>query len=146
MAPILFCLIVGIADGDTLTARCGQPGAYEQIKVRLAGIDAPEWSQPFGRRSRQSLASLCWQKQAEIEPTDKDIYGRTVARVACSGQDANAAQVSSGMAWAYTQYLADPRIAQLEAVARSERRGLWADPHPVPPWEWRKSARSKPLG
>ncbi len=38
-----------------------------------------------------------------------DRYGRTVARVECRGKDANADQVRSGMAWAYTQYQSDPR-------------------------------------
>lgn len=139
MTPaLLLCLVVGISDGDTLTARCGQPGAYEQVKVRLAEIDAPEKKQPFGERSRQSLADMCFQHQAEIRPTARDRYGRTVARVICDGQDANAEQVRAGMAWAYTKYLTDPRIARIERSAREERRGLWADPSPIEPWTWRK--------
>lgn len=40
--PTMTCLVVRIADGDTLTARCGAPGDYQQVKVRLAEIDAPE--------------------------------------------------------------------------------------------------------
>ena len=47
LATTLLCLIEGISNGDTLTARCGEPGQYEQIKVRLQGIDAPEHKQPF---------------------------------------------------------------------------------------------------
>jgi endonuclease YncB( thermonuclease family) len=26
----------------------------------------------------------------------------------------------------------------LEAEARKAQKGLWADPHPMPPWEWRR--------
>lgn len=121
------CLVVGVADGDTLTARCGQPGAYEQVKVRLAEIDAPEKKQPFGERSRQSLASLCFQREAVLRPTTIDRYGRTVARVECDGRDANAEQVRAGMAWAYTKYQTDPAIPWLELQARSARAGLWRD-------------------
>jgi endonuclease YncB( thermonuclease family) len=66
-------------------------------------------------------------------------YGRTVARVICAGTDASAAMVRTGMAWAYTRYLTDPQIQAMEVVARRERLGLWADAHPIPPWEWRKS-------
>lgn len=51
----------------TLTARCGQPDAYEQVKVRIHAIDAPERKQPFGNRSRESLADLCFQQQARIQ-------------------------------------------------------------------------------
>jgi len=133
----LLCLVVAIADGDTLTARCGEPGAYEQVKVRLAEIDAPEKAQPFGDRSRQHLAALCFQQVATIRPTARDRYGRTVARVECQEQDANLEQVRAGMAWAYTKYLTDPGIARAQDVARAAGAGLWRDPDPAPPWEWR---------
>ena len=48
------CLVVGVSDGDTITARCGDPVAYEQIRVRIAGIDAPEKGQ---RRSSLQRAA-----------------------------------------------------------------------------------------
>ena len=135
----LLCLVVGISDGDTIKVRCAdQP----QIVVRLAEIDAPEKAQPYGQRSKELLSTLCFKKQAEIRPSTRDRYGRTVARVVCAGTDANAAMVRSGMAWAYTRYLTDPQIRAMEVVARRERLGLWADAEPLPPWEWRKS-RSK---
>jgi len=142
MLAALLCFVVAIADGDTLTARCGEPGAYEQVKVRLAEIDAPEKRQPFGQVSRQHLAALCFQKQAEIRPATKDRYGRTVARVRCAGQDANAEQVRAGLAWAYTRYLTDPAIARIEQGARAARRGLWADAEPMAPWEWRHARKA----
>ena len=97
-AAALFCLVVAISDGDSLTARCGHPGAYETVRVRVAAIDAPEHSQPYGQRARQQLARLCWRQQARIEPVDRDHYGRTVARVQCQGKDAASAQVRAGMA------------------------------------------------
>ena len=65
IAISLLCLVVGISDGDTLTARCGEHGQYEQVKVRLQGIDAPERKQPFGERARQALAELTLQEEAE---------------------------------------------------------------------------------
>ena len=138
IAEILICLVVAIADGDTLTVRCGDPGAYEQVKIRLAEIDAPEKKQPFGQRSKQHLSDLCFQQQATITPRTKDRYGRTVARVQCQGEDANASMVRSGMAWAYTKYLTDPEIKRLEVQARAGKVGLWGDSELVPPWEFRK--------
>lgn len=138
---ILICLVVGIADGDTLTARCGTEGQYEQVKVRLAEIDAPEKRQAFGQRSKEHLSDLCFQQMATITPQTKDRYGRTVARVKCQGADASAELVRSGMAWAYTKYLTDPEIKRLEGLARQSEAGLWADPNPVPPWEFRRSGQ-----
>ena len=136
-AALLLCTIVGITDGDTLTARCES----QTIKVRLAEIDAREKSQPFADRSKQHLSSLCYRQQAEIHPTTKDRYGRTVARVYCAGVDANAAMVRDGMAWAYTKNLTDPKILEIEEQARVGRTGLWADASPVAPWRWRTPIR-----
>jgi len=138
MDALLLCLVVGISDGDTLRARCGDA---PEISVRLAEIDAPEKSQPFGQASRQHLAELCFKKRAEVVPKARDRYGRTVARVSCEGTDASAEQVRAGMAWAFTRYLSDPSISRLEGETKESRRGLWADASPVAPWEWRHKQR-----
>lgn len=133
-AATLLCLVIAITDGDTLKARC----AEQTVTVRLSEIDAPERQQPWGTRSRQHLAELCFQKAAEVRPTTKDRYGRTVARVTCAGTDANLAMARDGYAWAYTRYLTDRRVAGAEQLARREHLGLWADAHHVPPWTWRR--------
>jgi len=140
MIAVLMCLVVAIADGDTLTVLCE---GNQQIKIRLAEIDAPEKSQPFGNRSKQSLADMCFKKQAEIKPQTKDRYGRTVARVVCDGTDANAEQVKHGMAWVYDKYVQDKSLYALQDTARDSKLGLWADKNPIPPWEYRKAKKSK---
>jgi endonuclease YncB( thermonuclease family) len=132
------CLVVGVTDGDTLKARCGAPGAYEQVTVRISEIDAPERRQPFGERSRQSLADLCFQAQAVISSTKTDRYGRTVARVECGGKDVALHQAQAGMAWWYTKYGTDKGIQAAEQRARASRAGLWADAAPVAPWDFRR--------
>ncbi|WP_349817086.1 thermonuclease family protein [Acidovorax sp. SUPP1855] len=146
LAAALVCLVVGITDGDTLKARCGEPGNYQQVTVRLAAVDAPERRQAFGNASRQHLAALCFQQRAQIAPRTTDRYGRLVADVACQGQDAGGELVRSGMAWVYKRYAAkrDAPLSRLEAQARAARAGLWADPAPVAPWEWRRSQRNSP--
>lgn len=136
------CLIVAITDGDTLKARCGTEGAYEQITVRLAEIDSPEHKQAFGTRAKDALGALCHETEATITSQAKDRYGRTVARVVCNGKDVNAEMVRLGMAWAYSKYQTDPLFPQLELQARAQRVGLWVDlgtaKPPLPPWDWRK--------
>lgn len=127
--------VVAVADGDTLTVLVDQ----RQVRVRLAEIDAPESHQPFGTRSRESLAELCHRKDAEIETAGQDRYGRTIARVICAGTDANAEQVRRGMAWVFVRYAAPSSpLYALESEARAMRAGLWRDPKPVAPWEWRR--------
>lgn len=88
LAATLLCLVVGISDGDTLTARCGEPGAYEQVKVRLQSIDAPEKKLPFGERARQALAELTFQKEAELRCNKLDRYKRHVCSVWVSPDEA----------------------------------------------------------
>ncbi len=134
----LIAAVIGISDGDTLTVLHEQ----QQIKVRLAEIDAPEKAQAFGARAKQSLSDLCFGKQAEIIPQARDRYGRTVARVRCDGIDANAEQVRRGMAWVFDRYVTDRSLYAEQNEARTARRGLWAaDSDPVPPWEWRRMKR-----
>ena len=110
--------------GDTLTARYGAPGAYEQVKVRSAAIDAPEKAQPFGQRSRQSLAALCHMQQATIHPRSTDRYGRTVADVECRGQDVARHQVARGMAWVFERYakIVDAPLYRAQDVAQEAHR------------------------
>ncbi|CAL63151.1 putative thermonuclease [Herminiimonas arsenicoxydans] len=126
--------VIGIADGDTLTLLVDK----KPVKIRLANIDAPEKKQPFGQKSKQSLSSLCWGKNAEYVTQAIDRYKRTVAVVYCDGAQVNAAQVKLGMAWVYPKYNKDAALPAMEQAARLTGLGLWADVAPVPPWEWRR--------
>ena len=84
--------VVGVADGDTLTVL---DAWRQQIKVRLAEIDAPEKAQPYGQRSKQALSGLCYGREAIIDNKGRDRYGRTIGRVRCGGVDVNAEQMST---------------------------------------------------
>lgn len=141
-AALLVGLVIAIADGDTLTVLNADK---EQVRVRLAEIDAPERKQPFGNRSRQALADMCFRVEATVKVVDVDRYGRTIGRVECAGADANAEQVRNGMAWVYPRYATDATLYQLQDEARAAGRGLWADHDPAAPWEWRhrKAIRTK---
>lgn len=130
--------VVSVHDGDTLTVVIDR----RQVRVRLSDIDAPELRQPFGTRSRQSLAEMCFGKEAVLDVQGEDHYHRSLARVTCDGKDANAEQVRRGYAWIFVRYA--PRnspLYALEAEAKAARRGLWADPSPVAPWDWRRNGR-----
>lgn len=130
--------VVSVHDGDTLTVLV----EHRQVKVRLTDIDAPELRQPFGTKSRQSLAEMCFGKTATLDVRGHDRYRRALARVTCSGTDANEEQVRRGLAWTYARYTrADSPLHAIQQAARSEHRGLWSDPTPVAPWDWRRSGR-----
>lgn len=152
------CLVVGVSDGDTITARCGAPGSFEQVKVRLAAIDAPERRQPFGARSKQALSELTFGREAMLQCAKVDRYRRSVCNVlvvpadGAQGRraqpiDVGLAMVSQGMAWWYRAYSKDQAIDDQVRYALGERRaraagaGLWVDSDPVAPWDWRANRR-----
>lgn len=134
---VLLCLVVGITDGDTLTALCDRA----TVKIRLAEIDAPEQRQPYGALSKQHLSMICFQKSAAVRPQTKDRNGRTVARVVCEGVDASSEQVQAGMAWVFDKYVTDRSLYAIQSSARVARRGLWSDESPIAPWDWRAHTR-----
>lgn len=150
------CLIVGVSDGDTLKARCGSRGNYEEVKVRLNGIDAPEKRQPFGERAKRVMSDMVFMKDADLDCLSIDRYGRSVCKVRVTPRaapngpktlDPGLAMVTVGMAWWYRDYARQQtsqergqyEFAEFEAKARHV--GLWRDAEPVPPWEWRRTAR-----
>ena len=147
VAEILHGRIVGVSDGDTVTLL---DTAKTTHKVRLMGIDAPEKSQPFGTRSKQSLSSLIFGKYVAVEWSKKDRYGRLIAKISTPNiPDINLEQVKLGMAWHYKDYQREQSSTDREAYANAEdeartyQRGLWADSEPVAPWEFRKAKRDR---
>jgi len=138
--------IVGVIDGDTVDLLTDNK---KLIRARLAGIDAPERRQPFGAAAKKVLSDLVFSKQATLTGSKTDRYGRLVAKVLVQGQDANLALVRMGYAWHYKQYAAEQsssdrlRYAAAQEAAVRERSGLWSDPSPVPPWEYRSHRRHK---
>ncbi len=141
--------VVKIMDGDTLYVLDAN---YEQHKIRLAGIDAPERKQAYGLASRKHLASIVAGKQVTVEYQKRDRYGRIVGKVLLDGIDACLEQVKDGFAWHYKKHqheqsLEDQRLyADAENKARGERLGLWRENNPNLPWEYRRLYRLNPNG
>jgi endonuclease YncB( thermonuclease family) len=133
--------VVGVSDGDTITVMHDGQGE----KIRLYGIDAPEKGQAFGNRVKQFVSTLAFGKEVKVEVKDRDRYGRTVADVILPDGRNLHDIVKAGFVWWYRRYAPkDKELESLESEARATRRGLWADPHPVPPWEWRKRVHAIP--
>lgn len=136
--------VVGVADGDTITVL---DNTKTQYKIRLAGIDAPEKSQPFGNVSKKSLSDLVYGKPVTIDYTKQDRYGRLVGKVLHEGNDINYVQIQRGLAWFYRKYKSELSVADQSAYQRAEeasqnqRLGLWTDTQPIAPWDYRKSKR-----
>jgi endonuclease YncB( thermonuclease family) len=140
-AATLHGRVVGVADGDTITVL---DASYTKHKIRMQGIDAPEKVQAFGQRSKQSLSEMVFNQEVTVEFEKKDKYGRTLGKVLLNGKDICLEQIKRGMAWHYKQYASDqPKedrslYAQTEQGAKAQKVGLWQDPTPTPPWEFRR--------
>ncbi len=105
--------------------------------------------------SWRRLAALCLGKTAEADWRDTDRFERPVGRLFCDGRDVGRVLIAEGHAWHFRRYARtqplDERTGDsaAEAAAREAMVGLWAEPDPVPPWEWRKAekaARKKGTG
>ena len=130
--------VVSISDGDTVSVM--HDGKAE--KIRLNGIDCPESRQAFGTKAKQFTSDLVFGKTVTIEVRDHDKYGRTVGEVILSsGQSLNRELVRAGLAWWYRQYSSDQSLGELESEAKAAKRGLWADPNPIPPWDFRHNKK-----
>lgn len=132
--------VVGISDGDTITIIDTSNSRY---RIRLDRIDAPERRQPFGEKSKQYLSSLIFGKQVKIEYQKKDRYGRILGVVFCDAQEINLVMVQHGMAWHYSYYDKTELYAVAEREARRKKIGLWGDPNPVNPYDFRKRKRTQ---
>ena len=143
-ADILTGRVVRVTDGDTIVVL---DSAKAQHKVRLTGIDAPERKQAFGTKSKDHLSDAVAGKFVVVDYSKRDRYQRILGKVLLNEEDMNLGQVRAGLAWHYKKYQkeqtsADRKLySESEIEAREAKRGLWHDPEPMPPWEYRKSKR-----
>ena len=146
---VLFCLLAlqaplalawhgvvdKVIDGDSLRIRHESGRVYD---VRLYGVDAPELPQTNGHEARDAARKLVDGKAVEAVVSINDQYSL------------QAFLVGSGLAWVYDGHC-DLKICNqwrsMQQQAKAANRGLWIDPHPVPPWKWREQshATTKPV-
>ena len=130
--------VVRVKDGDSLIVY--RRDVKRQSEIRLAGIDAPELSQPWGIQARSALRVLAGGKPVRIEVTDRDRYGRLIGKMWVARIYVNARMAETGNAWAFRRYYDDKAIRDGQKAAKAGRRGLWSLPAPqrIPPADWRE--------
>ena len=127
--------VVALTDGDSLTIL---DAATTQHKIRLAGIDAPELAQSFGTKARDGLAEKVRGKVVRVDVIDIDRNKQEVGRMYLGGRFINMELVRDGFAWRFIRFDLPGEFKAAEADARAHKRGLWTDPHPLPPWQFRR--------
>jgi endonuclease YncB( thermonuclease family) len=145
MAETLTGKVVGVHDGDTLTLLVA---GNQPVKVRLAGIDAPELDQAYGQQAKQALSALAFGQEVKVDGSGPDKYGRTLGTVWVGTVNVNAELVKQGAAWVYRKYPHDPQLLVLEVQAQTTKQGLWAlqADQRCPPWDWRRKVCATDCG
>ncbi len=128
--------VLGVADGDTITVLHNGKGE----RIRLYGIDTPEKRQAFGKKAKQFTSDMVYGKTVEVKPKDTDRYGRTVGMVSVNGESLNEALIKAGYAWVYRKYCKADFCEDwlfIESLVRGHKVGIWSEPDPQPPWDFR---------
>lgn len=87
------------------------------------------------------MSNLIFSKTVSVTVKSKDRYGRFIADVMADGRSVNKSMVLSDYAWVYREYVSASERSEylkLEAAAQTARRGLWADPNPIYPSQFRR--------
>lgn len=130
--------IVRVKDGDTVVLL---DSLNKMITIRLAGVDAPEKKQPYGKNAKQFVSDQVFSKQVIVKVINKDRYGRTVGWLFYGTKDLSEELLKNGLAWHYIDYDKSPILELLEKYAREDSIGLWSLPNPIRPSEYRKSIK-----
>lgn len=134
-----------IVDGDTFD--------FNGVRIRLNGIDAPEYGQKCGSRdcgveALEALDKLIHSGPIDCQSMGDDGYGRVIGKCSVAGQDIGAKLVSDGFAYAFVKYSADYIVE--EESARSRGVGVWRGDYQRP-WDyraekWASSEQTAPKG
>jgi micrococcal nuclease len=127
--------VIGVLDGDTIEVLHD----YKPERIRLYGVDCPEKGQAFGQKAKQATSSLLFGKDVRVVGHGRDKHRRTLGTVFQGEVNVNQELVKEGWCWWFSKYVPkDSVLKQFEQEAKKAKKGLWADPNPVPPWLYRR--------
>jgi micrococcal nuclease len=133
----VYVLVVHDGDGMRVATPKGE------VEIRMFGVDAPELGQRYGHAAMRWLCCHARGREFDQRQMARDRYGRCVVDlVGLDGRRLSVRLLQAGMAWWYRRYARDDNeLADAEKKARADRRGLWQDFDPIPPWDWRYRKR-----
>ena len=132
---LLVGTVQSVYDGDTVTLLADG----QKYSIRCYGIDAPEIKQEGGITARDRLRHKILNKTVQVEVVNVDRYGRSVGKIFLNNRYINLEMAAEGSVWYYEAYAKNARdLRDAAATARSRKRGIWRNPAPQPPWEFRK--------
>ena len=132
--------VASVSAGDTITVM----NKTKSEKIRLYGVDCPEMGREFGRKAKQFASDMVLGKVVDVEVVSKDKNGSTTGIVKVGGKCLNETLLRSGHAWLYRQNCSKSICRdwlKLEDSAKKNKLGLWSQPNPLPPWEYRHTEK-----
>lgn len=141
-------VITYVPDGDTAYGKDG-------LKCRIDGIDAPETAhdskkgQAYGEEAGKALRDMVLNKEVTVRitkptsiqpgeaPSKTNNYGRDLCQIEIEGRSVSTEMIKAGAAWLYERFSSDPRLKAAQNDAVKNKQGLWANPNPIPPWQFR---------
>lgn len=132
-----------IIDGDTIVVKYKE----QKVKVRLWGIDTPEYYQAYSKVAKKYTAQLVGNATVRLEVKDWDDYGRMVAIVTMGDKRLlNEELLKAGLAWVHIYYCKEvicDKWYGYERQARQKKIGLWRDKSPIAPWVWKRKNKRR---
>ena len=126
-------VVMSCNDGDTCRVKDLNG---EETKVRLAGIDAPEFAgkkklgQPMAPESKEFINQLLQGKKVRLNSFGIDIYRRNLAEIYLGNKNINVEMVAQGLAEVYhgrpPKGLAFQTYNAAESAAKKAKRGVWS--------------------
>jgi len=123
--------VVDMFDGDTLILSVGG----RAMIIKLFGIDCPEKEQPFGIKAKDYSVSVVSGKQINIITVDEKRY--PMCKVYVEGRCLNEELLKAGYAWHDDRDFSYEKWEIIEKKAVEQKKGLWSQEKPEPPWEFR---------
>jgi micrococcal nuclease len=131
--------VVTVHEGDRLTIR--YDGRNETISLK--DIDCPEFKQAYGKQAQHAIAAYVGNREVVVRALMRDRHGRATAEILLhDGRNVGHELVKEGLAWSRPNTVQDQSIRDMEQLARAEGKGLWSEPNPVPPWEWKATKKT----
>lgn len=134
-------VVINVIDGDTVILLERTPEQMRTHRIQLEGIDTPERGQDGYEGAKEYLEKLIWGETVTVRYTENDRYGRILGEIWHGKMFINEEMVKEGWAWIYKNFSASRKLVSLERDARKAQKGIWSDPNPISPWEWKAAKR-----
>lgn len=128
--------VLMVHEGDRLTIH--HQGRKDMVYLR--NVDCPELKQSYGKQAKRATAAYIANREVVVRDLKRDRQGRMTADVLLpDGRQIAHELVKEGLAWVQPDGSDDQALKDMEELARAARKGLWAEPNPVPPWKWKST-------